>query len=157
MSYPHYFNAWAAYIARLTGNPGYQPPHGITYFDRTHSPEATADSRGNPPPVPGSSVEFLVSAISSQVAASQMTDRNAAQQTIAALSQTITAFIDSDDICPRWPWPGPPPWLSPIASELTLIANTLQEGPLRAGLLRVAGQVLDRARIRASGSSVSAG
>jgi hypothetical protein len=90
-------------------------------------------------------VAFLVSTVSSKVAAANMTNKAAAQQIVAAADQTITAFIDSDDICPRWPYPGPPPWLSIIASELTLAASTLQEGALRAGLLQVAGQVLDRA------------
>ena len=99
-------------------------------------------------PRPGHfSVTFLVSAVSSKVAAANMTDKTAAEQIIAAADEAISAFIDSDDICPRWPYPGPPPWLSIIASELTLVANTLQEGSLRTGILQVAGQVLDRVAI----------
>jgi hypothetical protein len=100
----------------------------------------------NPPPVPWleHSVAFLVAAVSSKVAAANMTNRAAAQQIIATADQAIAAFLDSDDICPRWPYPGPPPWLSIIASELTLVANTFQDGALRAGILQVAGQVLDR-------------
>jgi len=96
--------------------------------------------RGN---VPGA-VSFLVSAVSSKEAAANMTNKVAAQQVIAAADATIAKFIDSDDICPPWPYPGPPPWLSIIASELTLFANTLQEGSLRTGILQVVGQVLDR-------------
>jgi hypothetical protein len=97
----------------------------------------------SPDPVPWS-VAFLVSAVSSKVAAASMTNQAAAQQIISAADRAISSFIDSDDICPRWPYPGPPPWLSIIASELTLTANTFQEGALRAGILQVAGQVLDR-------------
>jgi hypothetical protein len=89
-------------------------------------------------------VVFLVSAVSSKVAAAHMTNKEAARQIIATANQAITSYLDSDEICPRWPYPGPPPWLSIIASELTLVANTLQEGGLRAGILEVAGQVLDR-------------
>jgi hypothetical protein len=37
---------------------------------------------------------------------------------------------------------GPPPWVFGIASELNAIANTLQEGGLRSGLQKVAGQVV---------------
>ena len=73
-----------------------------------------------------------------------MTNQAAAQQMIAAADQAITAFLDSDDICLRWPYPGPPPWLSIIASELTLVANTFQDGALRTGVLQEAGQILDR-------------
>jgi len=97
----------------------------------------------DPDPVPRS-VAFLVSAVSSKEAAANMTNKVAAQQVIAAADATIAKFIDSDDICPPWPYPGPPPWLSIIASELTLFANTLQEGSLRTGILQVVGKVLDR-------------
>jgi len=112
--------------------------------------------RNNPDPVPWS-VAFLVSAASSIQAAANMTNKSAALQIIAAASQAIAAFLDSDDICPRWPWPGPPPWLSIIASELTLYANTLQEGGLRNGILQIAGQVLDRAQVLAAGATAPAG
>jgi hypothetical protein len=97
----------------------------------------------NPDPVPWA-VAFLLSAASSKAAAANMANKVAAQQIIAGADQAIASFIDSDDICPPWPFPGPPPWLSIIASELTLVANTLQEGLLRTGILQIAGQVLDR-------------
>jgi hypothetical protein len=112
--------------------------------------------RNNPDPVPWS-VAFLVSAASSIQAAANMTNKTAAQQIIAAANQAITAFLDSDDMCPRWPWPGPPPWLSIMASELALYANTLQEGGLRNGILQIAGQVLDRAQALATGTAAAAG
>jgi hypothetical protein len=99
--------------------------------------------RETPDPIPWA-VAFLVSAVSSKVAAANMTNQTASQQFVTAAEQAITAFIDSDDICPRWPLPGPPPWLSVIASQLTLVANTLQAGALQTGILQVAGQVLDR-------------
>jgi hypothetical protein len=105
----------------------------------------------NPDPVPWS-VAFLVSAVSSKEAAVNMTNKESAQQIIAATNASIAAFIDSDEICPRWPWPGLPPWLSIIASQLTLVANSLQEGSLRSGILEVAGQVLDRAQALSTGT-----
>jgi hypothetical protein len=97
----------------------------------------------NPDPVPWS-VQFLLAAVSSKAGAANMTNKDAAQQIIAAADQAISSFLDSDDICPRWPFPGPPPWLSIIASELTLVANTLHAGELRTGILQVVGQLLDR-------------
>jgi hypothetical protein len=109
---------------------------GGRYFARTIE-------RDGPIPNPWS-VAFLVSVVSSKVAAENMTNKTPAQQIIPAADASITAFIDSDDICPPWPHPGPPPWLSIIASELTLVANTFQEGGLRSSLFQVAGQVSDR-------------
>jgi hypothetical protein len=110
--------------------------------------------QSSPDPVPWS-VAFLVSAVSSAQAAANMTNKAASQQIIAAANQTIAAFIDSDDICPPWPWPGPPPWLSMIASELTLVASNLQEGSLRTAILQAAGQVLDRAQALAAGKAAA--
>jgi hypothetical protein len=73
-----------------------------------------------------------------------MTNKAAADKVIASADRAIASLLDSDDICPRWPFPGPPPWLSIIASELTLVANTLNEGSLREEILNIAGQLLDR-------------
>jgi hypothetical protein len=68
------------------------------------------------------------------------------------LVKSSGAAVDSilDDWCgtpPRrwpWPWPGPPPWVWEIASQLTLIANTVESGTLREGLLEVAGRAIQR-------------
>jgi hypothetical protein len=87
-----------------------------------------------------------------------MTNQAAAQQIIAAADETIATFLDSDDICPRWPYPGPPPWLSIIATELTFAASLLQPGALQTGILQVAGLVLDRSVTLGTGAaSVTAG
>ena len=118
------------------------PSPGVIYA-RDPSEQDGRSLRGNPDPVPWA-VAFLVAAVSSKAAAAHMTNKTAAQQLTAGADQAIAEFLDSDDICPRWPYPGPPPWLSIIASELTVVANTLQEGSLRSGILQVAGQLLDR-------------
>jgi hypothetical protein len=99
-----------------------------------------------------SAVTFLVTTVSSKEAAANMSNKEAAEQIIAAANEAISEYIDGDDICPPWPWPGPPPWLSVIASELTLVANSLQEGSLRSNILQVAGQVLDRAQALGAGA-----
>ena len=106
-------------------------------------PGSDVNPQLNPDPVPWA-VSFLVSAASSKAAAATMANKAAAQQIINGANRAIASFLDSDDICPRWPFPGPPPWLSIIASELTLVANTFQEGSLRTSILEIAGQVLDR-------------
>lgn len=87
---------------------------------------------------------WLIAALSAKEAAANMQNKQAARQIIAGIDRSIASYLDSDDICPPWPWPGPPPWLSMIASELTLVANTLHEGSLRNSMLAAAGQVLDR-------------
>jgi hypothetical protein len=124
---------------------GIELPHPLT--NREHRLiEPDPSPWTNPDPVPWS-VAFLVAAVTSKEATATMTNKEAAQQMISAADKTISEFIESDDICPRWPYPGPSPWLSVIVSELTRVANTLQEGSLRTGILQVAGQVLDRAQM----------
>ena len=137
---------WALLVEWLRNH---DPGHPLTpaHFRKRGEPSAEPNpspwSVLNPDPVPWS-VAFLVASVTSKEAAANMTNKEAAEQTIAAANRAIAAYIDGDDIFPPWPWPGPPPWLSVIASELTLVANTLQEGSLRSNLLQVAGQVLDR-------------
>jgi hypothetical protein len=86
--------------------------------------------------------------VASKIAAANMSNKQAAQEIIAEIDQSIDAFLDSEDICPPWPWPGPPPWLTVIASELALVAGVLPEGALRDGVQEIAGRVLDRAQAK---------
>ena len=109
---------------------------------------------GNDLPGVRRAVAFLVAVVTSKEAAATMTNKEAAQQIITAADEKIATFIDGDDICPPWPHPGQPPWLSIIASELTFVANTLQAGSLRTSILQVArmsgsGSHLDRCAIEA--------
>lgn len=64
------------------------------------------------------------------------------------------AAIDSilDDWCgtpPKfpypWPWPGPPPWVWEIASELSLVASSVQPGSLQDVIQEISAQVLQKA------------
>lgn len=81
----------------------------------------------------------------------------------SAIMKSASAAIELvlDDWCgtpPRrhpWPWPGPPPWTWEIVSELTLVANSLQAGPLREEILNIAGHVTSRANV-ASGQGQGA-
>jgi len=125
------------YLDWITGNPNFSLGIGRpqTNLDR---PEHHDE------PIVPRAVAVLISAAASRVAAANMTNTGAAQQITAAANETIAGFLDSDDICPRWPYPGPPPWLGIIASELTIAASALQPGPLQTGILQVAGMVLDR-------------
>jgi hypothetical protein len=94
-------------------------------------------------------VETLVEAAGVQQLAASLPEGSARTQLQASANTAIAQILD--DYCgtpPRlvpWPWPGPPPWVYEIASELTDIAYTM-EGSMRAGLLQVAGQVVGAAR-----------
>jgi hypothetical protein len=131
------------YMYPVPSSPGWWPQTTYPWGSGNSGIAVFSERRENPDPVPWA-VAFLVSAVSSKVAACNMTNQTAATQIATSADQTIAAFIDSDDICPPWPFPGPPPWLSIIASQLTLVANSLQPGALQTGILQVAGQVLDR-------------
>jgi hypothetical protein len=75
-----------------------------------------------------------------------------------ALARSADAAISSilEDWCgtpPRkfpWPWPGPPPWVWEIAAELSHVANTLQAGSLRDGILDIAAQAVQKGSAQAS-------
>ena len=132
------------FLQWIMQNPWYQLPHGNTHYRRVEEPEHAEDSVSR-------AVGVLISAVTSRVAAANMTNQAAAAQIVAAADETIATFLDSDDICPRWPFPGPPPWLAIIASELTFAANLLQPGALQAGIQQVAGLVLDRSAALGAG------
>jgi hypothetical protein len=91
-------------------------------------------------------VPFLISIVTSLEAASAMKDTAAAEQAIAVGERAISQFLD--DYCgtpPRlipWPFPGPPPWISVIASQLATAAHTFEGGTLRAALIELSGRVL---------------
>ena len=93
-------------------------------------------------------VALLVSAATAKEAAAAMSDKAVAKQIVASADASISEVLD--DYCgtpPRkvpWPFPGPPPWVWEIASELTTAANSLQEGTLRTSLQQISGRILDR-------------
>jgi hypothetical protein len=90
-------------------------------------------------------VSVLVTAVNARVLAATL--KGAAQKEAEEAANSAIARI-LDDYCgtpPKavpWPFPGPPPWLIPIATELSAFANMVEAGPLRDGLNQVAGQVL---------------
>jgi hypothetical protein len=70
----------------------------------------------------------------------------------SAMMKSATSAIDAvlDEWCgtppPKpWPWPGPRPWVWNIVSELSLVANSLQPGSLRDGILDIASQAIQKA------------
>jgi len=92
-------------------------------------------------------VNALVNAVAVRALAATMPHGAARNQLRASADAAIQQVLD--DYCgtpPRlvpWPWPGPPPWVFTIASQLTATANTMSAGPMRENLLEVAGQMVD--------------
>jgi hypothetical protein len=60
---------------------------------------------------------------------------------------TIDALLDEFCGTPprrKWPFPGPPPYVLEVVSELSLLANSLQQGGLRTELEDVANKLVSR-------------
>jgi hypothetical protein len=91
-----------------------------------------------------------MSAISMKEVASNMPDGRFKEDMSRRAEQTISWWLD--ELCPRppipplvWPWPGPPPWVYSTVLELAVLAHSFQEGSLRKEILRVTGQLTQRA------------
>jgi len=108
---------------------------------------AVAQADGDPQPW-RIAIGQLVQAAQARDLASKL-PKGQQEQVLKSATAAIAEILE--DWCgtpPRkwpWPWPGPPPWVWEIASELSMIANSLSAGSLRDGLLEVAGQVVQKA------------
>jgi hypothetical protein len=107
---------------------------------------AVAHENGDPQPW-RIAIGQLVQAVQAKDLASKL-PKGQQEQVVRSATAAIAEILD--DWCgtpPRkwpWPWPGPPPWVWEIASELSMIANSLSAGSLRDGLLEVAAQVVQK-------------
>lgn len=145
---PPYFGSYEHLLKELLHNPflgSWQGgPHRAASFENPQpSPWLTAQ------PNPAQhAVALLIAAATAKETAAAMSDKGLAKQIVASAEASIAQVMD--DYCatpPKavpWPFPGPPPWVWEIASQLTAAANTLQEGSLRASLLQISGRVLDK-------------
>jgi hypothetical protein len=144
---PPYFGSYEQLIKALLHNPflgsgqGGFPPRA--FEDPQSSPWRNAHV--NPTQ---QAVALFISAATAKATASAMSDKEMARQIVASADAAISEVMD--DYCgtpPRkvpWPFPGPPPWVWEISSELTTAANALQEGSLRSSLLDISGRVLSK-------------
>jgi hypothetical protein len=109
-----------------------------------------------PPPVPWmafgpspspwlAAVSILVQAVNVKQIAASLPEGDLRTQLDARADDSIDRVLD--DWCgtrPPWPWPGPPPWVIGIASQLTAVANSVQSGFVREELIRIAGRALEK-------------
>ena len=120
-------------------NPQPLPPRATVELNPQPLPPGAVDSSRNPV------VRYLATLVGMKEVAGTMGQLQG-QQVAAAADSAIQAFLD--DFCgtpPRripWPWPGPPPWVLPLASELVSVANA-ESGALREGLMQVAARVAE--------------
>jgi hypothetical protein len=138
---PPYFGSYQQLLQEELNNPRlgtYWPGHFWV---------VTADAaRRHPQPWPWV-VDALASAVAVRALAAGMPHGPGRSQLRGSADAAIQQILD--DYCgtpPRlvpWPWPGPPPWVFAIALQLTAMANTMEEGAMRNGLLEVAGQVVN--------------
>jgi hypothetical protein len=144
---PPYFGSYEDLVNALLHNPslgsGRPPTHRLSADEVELNPQPLPP--GPPDPMRNAAVRYLGSLVSMKELARNMSQE--AGQSIAAAAETgIQAFLD--DFCgtpPRripWPWPGPPSWVLPLASELVSAANA-ESGAFREGLMQVAARVAE--------------
>jgi hypothetical protein len=106
------------------------------------------------PPNPCAPAVFiLVEAAKAKQVAASLPEGPARTQLERRADQAIDALLD--DVCgtrPPWPWPGPPPWVVDIASQLAELANLAQANAVREELIRIAGRALEKGTSAASAS-----
>lgn len=101
-------------------------------------------------------VPWLLATISLREVASTMPEGKAKSELGNQVDSAIFEFVeDCGTRPPRWwhPWLGPWPWPGPgpdpgpylMASELARAANTVVDATVRSEILRVAGQIVERA------------
>jgi hypothetical protein len=145
---PPYLGSWQDLVNASLHNPflgggrGGHPP-------LTHLEELRTSPVAGPVPDPWlPAASYLLAAISVRDIAARIPNKEVGAQIGGQAERTIEQFLD--DYCgtpPRvvpWPWPGPPPWVFQLVSQLALIGNSLQEGSLREGILNVAARALQR-------------
>lgn len=144
---PPYFGNYEQFLKELLHNPFLGSGQGGVPHRAFEDPQPSPWRTAQFSPAQ-QAVALLISAATTKETASAMSDKELAKQIVASADAAISEVMD--DYCgtpPRkvpWPFPGPPPWVWEIASELTAAANTLQAGSLRTSLVEISGRVLDK-------------
>lgn len=138
-----------SYLLQWLWKHGWEEPVGpLGPFTRQFLPISETLRQGPSPEPWREAVPQLVEAIQAKDLAMRL-DGPLKEEATKRAAQAINSILD--DWCgtpPRkwpWPWPGPPPWTWEIASELSLVANSLQPGSLKDGLLDLAVRVVKHA------------
>jgi hypothetical protein len=149
---PPYFGSYEDLVHALLHDPflgsGQSGPHRprLTHADELNPQPLPPHSTEGPVPDPwrNAAVRYVATLVNMLELGKSLEDTNLGQQYTTNAEGAIQAFLD--DFCgtpPRripWSWPGPPPWVNPLAAALVSAANS-QSGALREGLMSVAGRV----------------
>jgi hypothetical protein len=148
---PPYFGSWEEIVQSLLHNPFLGSPHPSPHLLMSAGEAVALNPQPLPPgggPVPdpwrNAAVRYLATLVSMEEQARVTENQQLREQLTTGAERALSAFID--DFCgssPRripWPWPGPPPWVSLLASHLVAAANT-QNGQFREGLMRIAARI----------------
>jgi len=154
---PPYLGSWEQLVNTLLNNPFTASGHpGVHYTTHSNTEARYPDL---PPPRPWlPALSYLLAAITTKAVAQELPSGPEIKTVIDRATQTITDVIDN--IC-RTPWtwpprvpPPPPPPINPFVdppwapwaalSELTVIANTLQQGLLKEEVRQAARQMLQQ-------------
>lgn len=153
---PPYLGSWEELVKALLHNPflgsGAGGPQRLAERQSMSAgfPNPDDTTVSHHPPRPNEFTSLLLAQISLRQAATRLS-KEQGNEVIARIDQTVADEIDF--ICGNGipvivgfhPPPPPPPYwtFSAVVSELTLIANTMQEGGLRNEVERVAGVLLE--------------
>ena len=156
-SYTAYLqNPWLRWLyAHGWEGPPPAPLHGL-FGAQASNPRAfnpQPDPPGEPEPWRVAVLQLL-QAVQVKDLATRLPDGKLKDELESSAGRAISDILD--DWCgnrPRppipWPWPGLPPWVWEIVSELSLVANSLQPGSLRDGIQQVASEALQKAAAKA--------
>ena len=162
---PPYFGSYEHLVQELLGNPFLRgggtapcPRVEALWAGPTDYPVPNPWRKGpvdypQPSPWRAGAAGYLVSVLALREAAAGASD--AGVGSVRSAQRAIDQF--ADDCCGTtwhipWPVPGPGPSVFGLASQLSLIANTLQPGELRNAVQNLAGQVVRKGLVEASAS-----
>lgn len=139
---PPYFGSYAELVNALLHDP-------FLGSGRPSGPVPRAEEI-NPQPLPPRNpvISYLGTLAGMQELAKNIPNAAVAKQVAAGAESAFAAFLD--DYCGTpphqipWPWPGPPPWVIGLASELVSVANTYSAGSFREGMLSMAGRIAEK-------------
>jgi len=148
---PPYLGSWQELVNALLHNPslggggGGHPPHLLEAL-RTAGPHPDPWRAGPSPDPWRERSAALLASLSLKEVARRMPEGAARRQFEAGIERAIADEVD--DLCPpyrRWPWPGPPPWVQEVISELTAVAAVLANRELAGEATAVAATIAERA------------
>jgi len=152
---PPYFGSWEQLLQESLVNPflgsgrGGRPYKVYAMRGPQPDPWRAAYAMSEPSPDPWrAAAAYILSALTIRDAAEKLADTrlrsNIAQQVNSALEQFIDDYCGTPPHPRPWPWAGPVPYVFPLVSELTLIANTLAPGMLKTSLEQISTTVLEK-------------